>query len=113
MRQEHVPERTGVLSLTPEKGVYTIKSDQSAAIHLTDLSPNQQKPVQSEAKMGNGGGQKPVSTQGNVLQAKGWVENLKPNIIQIWHRFLGDQWSNKLTVFPVASAAVTDLRFSF
>lgn len=83
MRQEHVPERTGVLSLTPEKGVYTIKSDQSAAIHLTDLSPNQQKPVQSEAKTGNGGGQKPVSTQGNVLQAKGWVENLKPNIIQI------------------------------
>ncbi|XP_030260172.1 uncharacterized protein LOC115573522 isoform X3 [Sparus aurata] len=75
MRQEHVPERTGVLSLTPEKGVYTIKSDQSAAIHLTDLSPNQQKPVQSEAKTGNGGGQKPVSTQGNVLQAKGQPHN--------------------------------------
>ncbi|KAM8725264.1 uncharacterized protein AB9X84_002112 isoform 1-T1 [Acanthopagrus schlegelii] len=71
MRQEHVPEGTGVLTSTSEKSFYTVNGDQTAAIHLSDLSPNQQKPVQSEAKTGNSGAQKPVSTQGNILQAKG------------------------------------------
>lgn len=87
MRQEHVPERRGVSILNQEQGIHSVEvqSEQTAAIRLNVLSPNQQihkqkpvhpslnkqKLVQSVAETGNGGRRVSDSTQRNVPQPAG------------------------------------------
>lgn len=87
MRQEHVPERRGVSILNQEQGIHSVevKSEQTAAIRLNVLSPNQliheqkpvhpslnkQKLVQSVAETGHGGRRVSDSTLRNVPQPAG------------------------------------------
>lgn len=105
IRQELVPEKRRVSTLKQEQGVHSVrvKSDRTAAIRLSDVSPNhqihqqkldhpspnQQKLVQSVAETGNGGGQESASTLRNVLQPAGRDEKHRANLIS--QRFLEEQ----------------------